>query len=165
MSAFWQGMADSLRAELAEYGRLLQLFEEQQALLLKRDAPGVRRVTDAIDEQVEVVVECRRNREKATGNFARAHGMPDSSTLRSLIPLVLDEARPLMDALVADMNHMVSRLRRISRHNRLFLIRTIETHQEILKRIRPGSFTKIYSPNGRVTVAPFQRVAAFAAEG
>jgi flagellar biosynthesis/type III secretory pathway chaperone len=165
MSAFWKGMADSLRAELGEYGSLFRLFEEQQALLFKRDAAGVLRVTNAIDEQVEVLLRCRQCREKATGEFARAHGMPESSTLRSLVPLVLDEARPLLQALVGELNQIVARTRRITRHNRLFLIRTIDTHQELLRRLRPGSFTKIYSPDGRVTVAPLQRAAAFAAEG
>jgi hypothetical protein len=164
MSAFWKGMADSLRSELTEYGHLLSLFEEQQALLFKRDAAGVVRVTNAIDEQVMVVKQCRHERDRATGEFARAHGMPESSTVRALVPLVLDEARPLLQALVTDLNKIIGRTRRIARHNRLFLIRTIETHQDLLRRFRPGSFTKVYAPDGRVTLAPLQRAAAFAAE-
>jgi hypothetical protein len=164
MSAFWKGMADSLRSELTEYGHLLSLFEEQQALLFKRDAAGVVRITNAIDEQVEVVKQCRHERDRATGEFARAHGMPESSTVRSLVPLVLDEARPLLQALVGDLNKIIGRTRRIARHNRLFLIRTIETHQDLLRRFRPGSFTKVYAPDGRVTLAPLHRAAAFAAE-
>ncbi len=164
MSAFWKGMADSLRSELTEYGHLLSLFEEQQTLLFKRDASGVVRITDAIDVQVEVLKQCRTERDRTTGEFARAHGMPESSTLRSLIPLVLDEARPLLQALVGDLTKIVARTRRLARHNRLFLIRTIDTHQELLRRFRPGSFTKVYAPDGRVTLAPLQRAAAFAAE-
>ena len=165
MSAFWKGMADGLRSELTEYGHLLRLFEEQQALLFKRDAAGVVRVTNAIDEQVVVVKNCRFERDRASGEFARAHGMPEMSPVRALLPLVLDEARPLLQALVSDLSKIIGRTRRIARHNRLFLIRTIETHQELLRRFRPGSFTKVYSPDGRVTLAPLHRAAAFAAEG
>jgi hypothetical protein len=158
-------MADGLRNELTEYGHLLCLFEEQQALLFKRDAAGVVRVTNSIDEQVVVVKNCRFDRDRAAGEFARAHGMPEASPVRALIPLVLDEARPLLQALISDLSQIIGRTRRIARHNRLFLIRTIETHQELLRRFRPGSFTKVYAPDGRVTLAPLHRAATFAAEG
>jgi flagellar biosynthesis/type III secretory pathway chaperone len=133
--------------------------------LLRREAAGVLRVTNEIDAQVKVVTQSRKEREMATGEFARARGLPETATVRSLLEHVPSEARPLLEALVAELNHLVRRVRRISRHNRLFLIRTIETHQELLRRIRPGSFSKIYSPAGCVTVAPLRRAAAFAAEG
>ena len=153
MSAVWQAIADSLRSELAEYGRLLGLYEEQQTLLFKRDAAGVLRVSDMIDGQLEVVLECRRNRDDATSGFAGARGLPESSRLCSLLPLIAEEAQPLLRALISDANRMVARLRRISRHNRLFLIRTIDIQQDLLRRFRPGCFTKTYSPTGRVSVA------------
>ncbi|MFZ1057480.1 MAG: flagellar protein FlgN [Opitutaceae bacterium] len=165
MNVFWQVIADCLRSELAEYGRLLQIFEEQQVFLLKREAAGVLRATNEIDEQVRVVTRSRKERERATSEFAQAQGLPGSVTVRALLPHIPEEARPLLEALVEDLNRLVARVRRISRHNRLFLIRTIETHQELLRRLRPGSFSKIYSPAGNVSVAPLQRAAAFAAEG
>ena len=159
-----QYVVDSLRAEVAEYGRLIQLFEEQQALLFKRDAAGVLRVTRSIDEQAEVLMESRRARETAAGDLARSEGLVEAPTLGAILPLVSAEARPLLDALVSEVNRAAGRLRRVCRHNRLFLIRTIENHQELLRRLRPGSFTKVYAPNGSVTVAS-PRFAAFAAEG
>jgi flagellar biosynthesis/type III secretory pathway chaperone len=165
VNAFWQELADSLRAEVAEYGRLLQIFEEQQVCLMKREAAGVLRITNEIDAQVKVVAQSRRSREAMTRDFARDQGLPETSTVHSLLPVVPVEARPLMEALVEELERLVKRVRRISRHNRLFLIRTIETHQELLRRIRPGSFTKMYSSAGSITMAPFQRSAAFAAQG
>ena len=165
MNQFWQLLAESLRTEVAEYGRLVHIFEEQQAHLLKREAADVLRTTNEIDQQVRIVAESRRAREGTTRDFARAQGLAEASTIRSLLPAVPAEARPLIEALVDDLNRLVRRVRRISRHNRLFLIRTIETHQELLRRFRPGSFTKTYSNAGSVTVAPFPRASAFAAEG
>jgi flagellar biosynthesis/type III secretory pathway chaperone len=150
---------------MADYGRLVQIFEEQQGHLLRREAGDVLRTTNEIDQQVRVVAESRRAREATTRDFARAQGLAETSSIRSLLPAVPADARPLIEALVDDLNRLVRRVRRISRHNRLFLIRTIETHQELLRRIRPGSFTKTYSNAGSVTVAPFQRASAFAAEG
>jgi flagellar biosynthesis/type III secretory pathway chaperone len=165
MKISWNELADSLRAEVAEYGRLLQILEEQQMCLMRREAAGVLRITNEIDAQVKLVARSRRAREGTTRDFANGQGLVETSTIRSLLPAFPAEAQPLLEALVADLNRLVRRVRRISRHNRLFLIRTIETHQELLRRIRPGSFTKIYSPAGCITVAPLHRAAAFAAEG
>jgi flagellar biosynthesis/type III secretory pathway chaperone len=165
MNVLWQALAEGLRTEVAEYGRLVQIFEEQQVHLLKREAADVLRTTNEIDQQVRIVAESRRAREDTTRGFARSQGFSEDSTIRSLMPAIPAEARPLIAALVEDLNRLVRRVRRISRHNRLFLIRTIETHQELLRRFRPGSFTKTYSNAGNVTVAPFPRASAFAAEG
>lgn len=163
MSASWQAIADSLRDELVQYGRLFGMFEEQQASLFKRDAAGALRVASAIDQQVEDLIQCRRKREEEAREFARVNGQDESSTLYSMIQFVPEDARPLLRALIVDMNLLVARLRRISRHNRLFLIRTIDNHQEILRRLRPGSFTKVYSQKGCVTMTSSRR-ASFAAE-
>jgi len=165
VSAFWQNMADCLRAEVAEYARLLALFEEQQALLFKRDAAGVLRLTCEIEEQVDKLLACRQNREAAVDDFAQNQRICGATTLCSLIAHVSAEAKPLLQALVSELNRLVGRLRRISRHNRLFLIRTIENHQDLLRRLRPGSFTRIYAPDGSVSVAAARGVGAFAAEG
>lgn len=165
MSEFWKPIVEYLRSEVAEYGRLIQLFEEQQALLFKRDAGGVLRVTGEIDEQADVLMDSRKKREQAAGELARGKGLDGSTTLGGLLPHVAEEARPLLRALVSDVNRAAGRLRRVSRHNRLFLIRTIENNQELLRRLRPGSFTKVYSPRGNVSLSPSRRETAFAAQG
>lgn len=164
MSTFWQPIADCLRAELEEYGILIRLHEEQQGFLFKRDGASVLRMTKTIDSQAEVLMECRKKRVEAAVALIRSttKGEP---TLDAILPLIPDDARPLLKALTAEVNRAAARLRRVSRHNRLFLIRTIENYQELLRRLRPGSFTKVYSPTGSVAVAPAYREAAFVAEG
>jgi hypothetical protein len=164
MTEGWQSMVDCLRCEVAEYAGLIRLYEQQQMFLFKRDAAGVLKITSAIDEQALVLLECRRRREIAACELAGTEGGSGMPTLGQILALVSEEARPLIRALVSDVNRAAARLRRVSRHNRLFLIRTIENHQELLRRLRPGCFTKVYAPNGSVTIAspPY---AAFAAEG
>jgi len=165
MSAPWQALADALRSEVSEYGRLLQLFEEQQRLLFARDPLGVWRTSDGIAAQVTVLEECRRRRSQASADFASAQGQPADATVRALLTVVADDARPLLRALVADVNQAVGRVRRIARHNRLFLIRTIECHQEWLRRLHPGALTHTYAPNGRLALTPVRRQTALVAEG
>jgi hypothetical protein len=165
MNKPWESIAELLRCEVAEYGRLIQLFEEQQTFLFNRDAPGVLRTSDSIEAQVGALGDCRGTRERAVAEFAARRGLPAQATLRSLIPFIAPEAQPLIEALMKDLNRLVSRVRRTSRLNRLFLIRTIENHQELLRRIHPGSFSRTYAPNGRVANLSAPRNAALVAEG
>jgi len=149
----WQKIADCLRTELAEYGALLTLFAEQQKFLLERSANDVLHVSATIEQQVRTLERCRSEREAIVADFAVAHAQPPSATLRSLLPLVELAARPLIEALVNEINHLLHRVRRTSRHNHTLLARAVEVHQDALQMLRPQAFTKTYSPAGRVSIA------------
>ena len=63
------------------------------------------------------------------------------------------------------MNHLLHRVRRVSRHNHTLLARTVELHQETLRLARPDAFTQTYAPNGRVTLGAVQSTPALQAAG
>jgi len=148
----WQKIAECLRAELAEYGGLLALFEDQQKFLFDRDADGVLRLSAAIEAQMQALQGFRQQRENTVADFATARGQSVTSTLRSLLPLIESDARPLIEALIAEVNRLLHRVRRVSRHNHTLLARTVELHQETLRLARPDAFTQTYAPNGRVSL-------------
>ena len=100
MNVLWNNIADSLRAELAEYGSLLQLFEQQQAHLFGRDPDAVLRLSGEIEAQVARLHDCRARREQVSMEFAQAHGHPPGATLRSMLPSIASDARPLIEALI-----------------------------------------------------------------
>ena len=154
MNISWSTLVDCLRAELADYGALLQLFELQQQNLFARDADAVLEATRRIEEQTANVAAARAERERAVAEFARAHAQPASSTLRALLPFVEADARPLVEALIGEVNRLLHRIRRTSRHNHALLGRVVQVQQELLQQLRPQTFTKTYSPTGRVAVAP-----------
>lgn len=149
----WQKIADCLRQELAEYGELLRLFEQQQEHLFARDADSVLRVGGQIEDQAHILQDCRRRREEAVAGFAASVAQPRSATLRSLLPHVETDARPLLEALINEVNHLLHRVRRTSRHNHSVLTRTLELHQETMRQLRPDAFTKTYAATGRVSLA------------
>jgi flagellar biosynthesis/type III secretory pathway chaperone len=153
MKTSWESIATSLREELAEYGGLLHLFDAQQRALFDRNAEAVLLQATAIEAQTRAVAEGRQRREKVVTAFALEHNRPANSTLRSLLPLVAAEARPLLEALIDEINRLLHRVRRTSRHNHSLLARAVEVHQETLQMLRPHAFTKTYSPSGRVAVA------------
>lgn len=164
-SATWQQIADCLRTELAEYGALLALFEEQQKNLFDRNAGEVLRLAHAIEAQAHTLHTCRRQREQEVARFALTHAQPANATLRSLLPHCEPAARPLLEALIDEVNHLLHRVRRVSRHNHTLLSRTVELHQETLRLARPDAFTQTYSPNGRVTLGSVQATPALQAAG
>lgn len=165
MNVIWENLADCLRGEIAEYGGLLGLFEEQQRCLFARDADAVLRLSSNIEAQVRVLRDCRRRREEAVAAFATAHGHPATVTLRSLLPQVAADVRPLLEALINEVNHLIHRVRRTSRHNHTLLARAVETHQEILRQLRPDAFVKTYGLNGSVSVAGTRPASALQAAG
>lgn len=150
MNPTWQSLADLLRTELAEHGALLQLYNEQQECLFRRDATGVLHFSNAIEQQVERLTALRQEREDATTCFARLHGRPDDATLRSLLPHIASDARPLLEALIGEVNHLIHRVRRASRHNHHLLARTVELHRETLRSLRPADLPQTYAATGRL---------------
>jgi hypothetical protein len=153
MSQPWEHIADCLRAELADYGGLLQLFESQQRSLFNRDPEAVLRCAGEIEAQARAVADSRTRREQAVAGFAAANGQPVTASLRSLLPHLAAEVRPLFAALISEVNLLLHRVRRTSRHNHTLLSRAVELHQETLQHLRPQSFVKTYSPAGRLAVA------------
>jgi flagellar biosynthesis/type III secretory pathway chaperone len=164
-TATWQNIAGCLRAELADYGGLLALFEEQQRFLFERNADEVLRLSGAIEAQANALQHCRRQRENAVAEYAAAYGQPVTATLRSLLPYVEADARPLLEALIDEVNRLLHRVRRVSRHNHTLLARTVELHQETLRLARPDAFTQTYAPNGRMTLGGVQATPALRAAG
>ena len=152
MSKSWEFIAQCLRAELAEYGGLLHLFEAQQSSLFNRDPEAVLGFATQIEAQARSVAHCRNRREEAVAEFAEQNGRPTTSSLRGMLPLIEADARPLLEALISEVNLLQHRVRRTSRHNHTLLARAVEVHQEALQHLRPQAFTKTYSPAGRLAV-------------
>ncbi len=153
MNITWQSLAELLRLELAEHGALLQFYNDQQECLFARDAEGVLLVSEAIKEQVGKLADHRKEREKAISGFAKLHQQPADSSLRNLLPFIEADARPLIEALIGEVNQLVHRVRRAGRHNHHLLSRTVSLHRETLNNLRPGGVTETYAPNGNVSLA------------
>ncbi len=149
MNSSWETLVEVLREELAGYGGLLHLFEQQQQFLFDRDAEAVLRLSGEIEGQAEVLQAVRRHREEIVTAAARVSGAPATSTLRALLTHFPADVRPLLEALISEVNVLIHRVRRASRHNRLLLARAVETHHQTLRALRPDAFTQTYSPEGR----------------
>lgn len=153
MKTAWETIAGCLRDELQEYGGLLGLFEEQQGALFRRDASAVLATVASIEDQTRVAAKKRLRRELVVRDFAVANGCAADATLRQMLTRFPEEVRPMLEALIDEVNRLVHRARRAVRQNTQLLQRAVEMHQEALRLLRPDSFTKTYSPHGQVNVA------------
>lgn len=160
MNSDWQTIADLLRHEIAAYGALLNLFEEQQECIFRRDSEAILKINLDIEAQVDALQGTRREREAAVATFAAACGVAPTTTLRALLPHFAAEVQPLFEALISEINVLIHRVRRVTRHNQTLLSRSLEAQQQVLRTLRPESFPSTYAPNGRL---PFSAVRAFPA--
>ncbi len=159
MNEPWTVIAESLRTEIASFGDLLNLFESQQQSLFIRDTDAVLRLSTEIEAHTRQMHQFRQHRERVVADFALSHSQPANATLRSLLPFIEAAARPLIEALIADVNRLIHRVRRLTRQNHTLLARTVETHQELLRTLRPDAFLQTYSAAGRKTLTSNARPA------
>ncbi len=159
MNSAWNSIAECLRTEIAGYGGLLARFEQQQQALFSRDPDAVLRLSTEIESQVRTLHEQRRNREALVAAHATGNGQPATATLASLLPVFPAEVRPLLEALIREVNVLIHRVRRTSRQNHTLLARTVDQHQQLLRQLRPDTFTQTYAPNGRVSITSNARPA------
>ena len=148
----WETLVNALRDELQEYGGLLNLFNEQQAAILQRRPDMVLAVSATIEEQLKTVNERRKCREELVRQSAQSVNKPPKSTLRELIEFFPECVRPLLRALIEEVNRLLIRTKRRARQNQMLLARSIEVTQEILRLLNPGMVTKTYSRNGRLNL-------------
>jgi flagellar biosynthesis/type III secretory pathway chaperone len=152
MNDTWIIIADSLRTEIAGFGELLNLFEQQQQSLFVRDSEGVIRLSGEIEAHSRLMQDYRQHREQIVSEFALAHQQPARATLRSLLPLFEADVRPLLEALIDEVNVLIHRVRRLTRQNHTLLARTVESQQELMRTLRPDAFLHTYSSKGRKTL-------------
>ena len=165
MKITWELLAECLRDEVQEYGGLLRLFEEQQDCVFRRDAERLLQLIETIKDATQTAEAARRHREECVSAFAVDCGREAAVTLRSLLPCVDNQVRPLIEALIDEVNRLIHRVRRLARQNHLLLARTVELQQGLLRQFYPGAFTPTYSAHGRVAMAAAGSLPAYHAAG
>lgn len=159
MNEPWTIIADALRTEIAGFGTLLNLFEQQQQRLFARDTDGVLQLSTEIEAHSHQMHLDRQRREQIVAEFALTQQQPATSTLRSLLKFLPVNVQPLVEALIVEVNHLIHRVRRLTKQNHLLLARAVESHQELLRTVRPDSFQQTYSAGGRKTMVSSVRTA------
>ncbi len=155
-------LADLLRAELAGYGGLLAFFERQQEALMRRDVRAVSEYAAAIERIAAETARSREAREQHVSALALSHGRPCDESLRRLLDLFPADRRPLLEALIDEINRLLQVVRRRARQNHAILVRAVELRRELVATLRPDAVPRTYAPGGRARTsgAPFSTLHA-----
>jgi transposase len=132
MTATLEQVIEALRNELQQYGEMLALLEAQHAAVARRESGSVLTSIPAIDAQGSAIQDARRTRENHQRQLAWALGRPDSITLQELLPLLPDDYRPLVSALVQETNQLLGQVREFAEHNHSQLRRSLELMDRFL---------------------------------
>jgi flagellar biosynthesis/type III secretory pathway chaperone len=142
-------LIELLRSELEEYGGLLGLLDDQQAAIVARAPDRVLEINTAINDQMRTIQLRRESREAFVSGLAVKLNQLPTSTLRELLRFFRKPIQPLLEALIGEINSLVTRARRRAQQNQMLLARSIEVMQEVLHRLNPETMHKVYGADGR----------------
>lgn len=146
----WNPLVELLRTEVQEYGGLYNLLERQQREIFKRDPELVMGTNAEIESYMGDMGTLRDQRESKVREMAQACGADEEQSLSKMLPFFPDFTRPMLQALVDEINHMVKRTRQKARQNFMLLSRTMEITHETFQSLQPENYSKTYSKKGRV---------------
>src|SRR5690554_3183677 len=133
----WEPAAQALREELAEYGGLFQLLEEQKGALLSRDLEKLTNLNKAIEEQVRYANELRQKREQILKELV-ASFCPEcpEAELKQLVQNFPSAVRPMFGALLEEAEKILKRVQASTRRNRALLARAGEVQEQVLRKLK-----------------------------
>jgi len=109
MTATLPALIDSLRTELQQYGEMLALLEAQQESVLRREPGSILSSVSAVESQSAAIQAARESRETFRRQLAWTLGRPEAGSFEDLLPLLPGDYRPLVGALVQEINQLRER--------------------------------------------------------
>lgn len=165
MNHLVQNLVEALREELKEYGEMLALLDQQQDLVMRRQAQDLVLSTSGVNAQAEAIAAARSEREQRQRQVARQLNLPEDAPFAALVPQLPPDYRPLVNALVQENNELLTRVQQRARQNHLLLSRVVELMQRFITSLFPGTPTPTYSDSGRVLGTGVPQSALFNAIG
>jgi hypothetical protein len=132
METALQNMIQALREEIAQYGELLSLLEQQRRLLLGRCAEGLLENLRAIHAQVPLIAAVRKHREECRQDMASVSGQPESVSFHELFALAPAQYRGLLEALADEINDLRARTQQELEQNHRMLRRSIDFLRHVM---------------------------------
>ena len=130
-------LIDSLRNELQQYGEMLALLDHQQELVRQQGADEILHSISAIDLQSNAIQAARASRQLAQRELSGDLQQPLDSTFAHLMPLILEQYRPLVTALVQENNELLQRVRDRAQQNHHLLRHSMQLMQRFITTLSP----------------------------
>ena len=145
-----KSLIESLRLELQQYGEILALLDQQQELVVVRASDDLLRTVASINKQSTVIQSARQHRQSCQREMARFLEQSAETAFLDLIPLLPEEYRPLLRALIDENNQLLLRVQQRARQNHLLLNRSLDLMQRFINTLSPGSRMPTYDGMGNL---------------
>jgi flagellar biosynthesis/type III secretory pathway chaperone len=154
----------ALREELHEYGEMLARLDEQQELVMKREADGILASVSTIQDQSAVIQRAREIRETRQNELAQHLGL-EGAEFAKILPRLPEDYRPLVNALVQENNALLTRIQHRARQNHLLLRQSLDLMQRFLSTLFPSHEPRVYNGGGQMLAHAAPSVAVYEAVG
>lgn len=151
-----QDLLHSLREELQQYGEMLARLDQQQELITRRGSDDLMQSTADVESQSLIIQNARRQRFQSQREVARALRLTDDAPFAKITPLLPEDYRPLVAALVQENNELLTRVQQRSRQNHVLLSRSVELMSRVLQTLIPGG-SPVYTRRGNIQAAVFPK--------
>ena len=146
-----QQLVEALREELTQYGELLALMQEQQELIINRQPQELLDNLARVNTQMEKVATAREARHMGRSALTGAIGAQNDITFREMTNQLPEEYRPLLDALVEEINTLLEHIQKWLRQNHMLLQRSLDLMQRLVQEVFPRTKPKTYSRGGYIS--------------
>lgn len=153
----WEALVQVLRMELQEYGGFLNLLKDQQEQIISRKIDELKVTEQKINAQIETSFALRKKREEVLNVMVQSWdespqlGQYKKINIRQNLHHFPEPARPLLEALVDEINALVKKTRHILKQNQMLLSRASYMTDKVLQSLQPKADAKTYSKGGRFT--------------
>jgi flagellar biosynthesis/type III secretory pathway chaperone len=158
-------LIEALREELKQYGELLALLDQQQALVMCRQTTDLPENVSHVNAQAALLARARQDRAERQRQLARALALPETAAFGALIPHLPADYQPLVGALVAENNELLARVQGRARQNHLLMSHCVELMQQFIHSIFPAAAPATYDEAGRRAAAEMGARALYEAIG
>ena len=155
----------ALREELHEYGEMLARLDEQQELVMKREADGILQSVATIQDQGVVIQRRRQAREARQNELAQRVGLAPGAEFAQMLPRVPEDYRPLVEALVQENNALLGRIQQRARQNHMLLRQSLDLMQRFLTTLFPSTEPRVYNGGGQMFSRGTPAVSVYEAVG
>ncbi|MFA5256944.1 MAG: flagellar protein FlgN [Opitutales bacterium] len=146
----WEELADALRDELAEYGGLLALLDEQRDAIMTRRIDSLLELTQRVHEQTAHAVRFKNIRDEVCARLAQVSGCGVDATVRDLLGYMPAGARGMFEALVSDGIDVATKAKARTQRNAALITRAGDLNEKLMRAVSPGSTIKTYNARGSV---------------
>ena len=165
MIAYLQNLIAALREELHEYGEMLARLDEQQELVMKREADGILQSVSTIQDQSVVIQRARETREARQNELAEKLGLGSDTEFSKILPRLPEDYRGLVQALVQENNALLTRIQSRARQNHLLLRQSLDLMQRFLSTLFPSHEPRVYNDGGQLFPHQAPAVSVYEAVG